>query len=294
MNEITSQLSNREIALLIWLAVLFIFILAYRPTRQFLGPLSKVVFFSKVSVALLAMLAYVSFTALIFHWLGLAHWWMIKDALFWFFGTAVVLLFNTSQASKEDHFIRRIALDNLKFAVVLDFILNLHVFNLAVEIILLPFLAMLAMLAVAASIKAEYKTERKFINRIIAAIGLGLLIYALVTIVDDPRSFATAKNMEDFLTPIVLTLALLPFVYAAALFGAYGEMFVQVSFRIHDEKLLAYAKRQIVLACQFKLGKVNRFAKDFVHKLGGVKSRGEVLEVINAFRVSTSSEGRLE
>src|ERR1019366_1781863 len=130
------------------------------PNATTIGPLLTLIVFSKVKVVLLAMLAYVSFVVLIFHWLHLGHRWMLKDALFWFFGTAIIVLFTTNQAGKEKHYIRKIALDNLKFAVVLDFVVNLYVFNLAVELVLLPFLAMLAMLSVVAVTKDEYKPAK--------------------------------------------------------------------------------------------------------------------------------------
>jgi len=292
MNEAVSQLSNREIALLIWLAVLLITVLAYRPTRQLLVPLFKLIFFSKVSVVLLAMLGYLSFVSLLFHWLHLAHWWMLKDALFWFFGTGVILLLNANREAKANRFVRKIALDSFKFAVILDFVVNLYVFNLAIELILVPFLAALAMLAVVATTKDEYKREKKLINTAIIAIGLGFLTYALVNILAHPSGFFAMKNLEDFLTPIVLTLVFLPFLYGAVLYAAYGDLLIRVNFRIHDGELRTYAKRQIVMACQFRLSRVNRFAKDFTHNLGGVGSSGEVLNVINAFKVSTSNEDR--
>src|SRR5207247_10096974 len=123
----------------------------------------------------------------------------------------------------------------LKFAVVLDFVLKLYIFNLAVELVLLPFLAMLAMLAVVAATKDEYKPARKLIDRVTAIIGFGFLIYALLNIIGTPRGFATVQNLEDFSTPIALSLAFLPFVYAAALFMAYEELFVRVGLRIQNK-----------------------------------------------------------
>jgi len=197
------------------------------------------------------MLAYVSFVAFIFYLLHFAHWWMLKDALFWLFGTAVILFFNSNQAGKEKHYVRKIALDNFKFAIILDFVVNLYVFNLAVEIVLLPFLAALMVLSVVAATKDEYKPVKKFLNGFAIVITIGLLIYALASIHADPRGFATVKNLEDFLTPIVLTLTFLPFAYGLALYLSYSGLFLRVGFRIRDDKkLLGYTKWQILSACR--------------------------------------------
>ena len=293
MNEIVGQLSNREIALLVWLAIFLVAIIAYRPTRQSLGPFIRLIFFSKISLVLFAMLAYVTFIVVIFYWLHLSHWWMLKDALFWLFGTAIILLFNTDKATEEDHYIRKIALDNLKFAVVLDFVINLYVFDLAVELVLLPFLAALAMLSVVAATKDEYKLVKRLINWVTAAIGFGFVLYAVISVLANPRSFATVKNLEDFLTPIVLTLTFLPFIYAVALYSAYERLFTRVSFRLYDNnELLTHAKRQIISACRLRLSKVNRFAEDFVHKLGGVGSRAEVSDIISDFKVAAATDSQ--
>lgn len=294
MNEVTSQLSNREIASLIWLGVLLVAIAAYRATRQLLPQLLRLIFFSKISVGLLVMLAYVSFVALIFHWLGFAHWWMLKDALFWFFGTAVILVFNTNKATEEKHHFKKLVLDTIKFAVVLSFILNLYTFSLAVELFLTLFLALVAVLTVVAEDKDEYKPAKKFLNGVLGVAALGLFAYTLVNIFSDPHSFASVKNLEDFLTPIVLTIALLPFLYGVALYSTYESLFVRMAFRVDDDEVLAYSKRQVILACRFRLRRVNSFEKDFVPKLGEVDTCGEVLDIVSAFKTAMASENGSE
>jgi hypothetical protein len=294
MNAAASQLSNREIALLIWLGVLLGFVIIYRPTRQMLGPLLHVALFSKVSIVLFLMLAYASSIALICHWLSLAHWWMLKDALFWFFGTATILVLNSDKAAEEEHYFKKLTVDTLAFAVVLEFVVNLYTFSLAVELALTLFLAVVAALAAVAATKDEYKPARKLLNWLLGVTGFGILTYSLIKIFTAPRSFATVNNLEDFLTPIVLTLALLPFLYGVALYSAYESLFVLVGFRISEDRdLLSYAKWQLILACQFSPHRVHRFTKGFVHNFGGIRARAEVLDVIDTFKASQASEDHL-
>jgi hypothetical protein len=290
MSAAVGQLNNREIALLVWLAILLAVIVAYKPTRQSLGPLIRLILFSKITVVLLLMLGYVALIAYLFYLLHLSHWWMLKDALFWLFGSAIILLFNVNKAVEEDHYIRKIALGNLKFAVVLAFIINLYVFNLAVELILLPFLATLAMLSVVAATKDEYKPARRLINGTVGVIGFGFLLYAVIRILTDPRGFATIKNLQDFLMPVILTLAFLPFLYGVAVYCAYEQLLTHVGLWICDDKdLSAYAKRQIIWSCRLRLARVRHFAHGFVYKVGGAKSRAEVSVVIHDFKAAAAS-----
>ena len=166
------------------------------------------------------MLAYEGLVVFIFYTVGLWHWWMLKDTLFWLFGTAVILFLNTTKATEEKHYFRKVALDNFKFAVVLTFIINLYVFNLITELLLVPVVAFLAMLGAVAATKTEFKPAKRLINGIMAAIGIAFVAYAVVGIATNFHGFATLKNFEDFMTPVVLTLTLLPFIYFLALYSA--------------------------------------------------------------------------
>lgn len=285
MNQVTSQLSNREIALLIWMGVLLVAALIYRPAREGLGSVLKLLLLSKLGVGLLALLGYEALVVFIFYEAHIWQWWMLKDTLFWLFGTAIVLFLNTTKAAEEKHYFRKVTLDSFKFAVVLSFIINLYVFNLLVELVLVPVLAILAMLGAVAGTKTEFKPVKNLINWIMAGIGVWFMAYAIAGITTGFHNFATVKNLEDFLTPIVLTLTFLPLAYLLGLYSAYEWLFVQVDIRIGTDKQLAcYAKRQIVSVCRFRLRSISRFGKDFVHRVGPSDSRADVAEVIRDFR----------
>src|SRR6266568_782465 len=232
MNQVTGELTNRDIALLVWLGVLLIGALVYRPAREGLGSILKLLLFSKLGVGLLALLAYEALVVSVFYRLGLWHWWMLKDALFWLFGSAAILFFNTTKATEEKHYFRKAALDNFKFAVILAFIINLYVFNLVTELILLPVVTSLAMLGAVAASKHEFEPVKKLVNWTMVGIGITFLVYAVINITTNFHDFATVKDLEGFLTPIVLTLTLLPFAYLLGLDSAYESLFVQVGFRI--------------------------------------------------------------
>jgi len=284
MNQVTGELTNRDIALLVWLGVLLIGALVYRPAREGLGSILKLLLFSKLGVGLLALLAYEALVVSVFYRLGLWHWWMLKDALFWLFGSAAILFFNTTKATEEKHYFRKAALDNFKFAVILAFIINLYVFNLVTELILVPVVTSLAMLGAVAASKHEFEPVKKLVNWTMVGIGITFLVYAVINITTNFHDFATVKDLEGFLTPIVLTLTLLPFAYLLGLDSAYESLFVQVGFRITDKRLARYAKRQILSACRFRLSRISRFQKDFAYKIGPSDSRTDVAGVVSEFR----------
>src|SRR4051794_652716 len=98
MTNAVGELSNREIALLIWLAIFVIVVISRRDLRATLGPLLRMIFLSKLTLSLLAMVGYMALVVLALLKLGFWEWWMLKDAVFWFFGSAVILFLNSTTA----------------------------------------------------------------------------------------------------------------------------------------------------------------------------------------------------
>ena len=198
------------------------------------------------------------------------------------------LVLNTTKATEEKHYFRKVALDNFKFAVVLTFIINLYVFNLITELLLVPVVAFLAMLGAVAATKTEFKPAKRLINGIMAAIGIAFVAYAVVGIATNFHGFATLKNFEDFMTPVVLTLTLLPFIYFLALYSAYESLFVWLGMRLgSDKQHIACVKRQIISACRFRLSRVGRFRNGFAHRIGPSDSPEDIANIISSFRAES-------
>ena len=173
---------------------------------------------------------------------------------------------------------------------MLTFIINLYVFNLVIELILVPLVAFLAMLGAVAVTKTEYKPVKHLINGITFAIGVALVAYAAVGIATDFHGFATLKSLQDFMTPVVLTLTLLPLAYLLALYSAYESLFVWLGMRLgSDRQLIAYAKRQIMSACRLRLSRLGRFSKDFAHKIGPADSPEDIANIVSGFRTELAA-----
>jgi hypothetical protein len=105
------------------------------------------------------------------------------------------------------------------------------------------------------------------------------------------------KNLEDFMTPVVLTLTLLPFAYLLALYSSYESLFVRVDIMLGpDRQLITFAKRRILSACRFRLSRVGRFSRDYAHKFGPSDSQTDIANIMNSFRPSWPhrSDSRLD
>jgi hypothetical protein len=217
--------------------------------------------------------------------LGIWHWWMLKDTVFWFFGTALVMFFSYSKAVKENHYFRHIVADNLKYAAVLDFVLNFYVFSLPIELILIPVATLIAMLVVVTGTKQEFEQGKKLFQGAQAVIGIGITGYAIWQLLGHLGSFVTLKNLEDYSLPIALTVLFLPFVYLLALYSEYEMLLKRIGWRMEGNRdVLTYARWQIVQTCKLRLASVKAFAKDYTSKLGGSATRTAVDKVVLDFK----------
>src|SRR5262249_6285521 len=145
--------------------------------------------------------------------------------------------------------------------------------------------AIVAMLGAYAATQSEFKQVDNVINWVMVAFGFAFIVYVMAGIATDFHGFATLKNLEDFLAPVVLTLTLLPLAYLLGLYSAYESLFIQVNFRLGTDKQLAkYAKQQIRAACRLRVSRVGKFRKEFAYKMGPGDSREDVDRVVGGFR----------
>ncbi len=72
------------------------------------------------------------------------------------------------------------------------------------------------MRSIAPTMRELDKRTLRFIDAVLATIGLMYLLYFVVQALGDLGTFFTRDNAEDFLVGPVLTITLLPFLYGVA------------------------------------------------------------------------------
>ena len=288
MNSYIDLFNNREKAIIIWVLIFLVCTLFQKNIRTSVFSVLKTLFQKKIVIALTAMFLYVGSVVLLFYEIRLWDISLIKDTGFWVLGTAFVLLVNANRTSQDEHYFKKILLDNLKLILVLEFIVNLYTFSLWVEIILMPLLFIIVAMSAVAEIKKEYMPAKKVIDSILAIFGISLIIFVLFNIIGDYQGFATADNLRAFLLPPLLTLAYIPFLYFLALFMAYENLFIHLDIFLKKNKTLAkFAKRRILYLCLVDLGKLNKFAKQNGQELMRLNDKNDVLNLIQQFNGKT-------
>ncbi|MGH3042597.1 MAG: DUF2511 domain-containing protein [Gaiellaceae bacterium] len=207
-------LNSREDANLLWAAI-FLCFAAHRFPGVFrdIARLLRNFFLSKLGLLFGAALLYCVTIAYAANELGVWHRPALKATVYWFFVTAFVLVGRALTQSPHDTRIIRSLLPKIAgLSIIVEFSMNLYVLPLLVELLVLP----VSLVLVCAPALTSNPAERKRSERGLAALGLIFITYFIVRVATDLDGFLTRKNAEDLLVGPMFTVALIPFLYAAA------------------------------------------------------------------------------
>lgn len=210
-------LNSRELASIIWLAILFIAGLTHEKFRRFTLDFTKdILFHTKTFTFLVLMGAYVTGVLWI---LKLVNFWsmnLLKDSIIWFLFTGVVLGINA--VTEEQINLNRIIIGNLGVVAVVEFLVNIHIFPFTVEFFSVPIITFLFMLQVVAEMYEKFSGIEKVLSWLLTLIGTVYLSFTIFDLVHEHQAFIAFSILKRFLLPLVLSIAFFPFMYGSLLY----------------------------------------------------------------------------
>jgi len=242
------DLSNREIASLIWMAVLVIAALAWRPTRGGIATMLRA-FFQRILLIVFGSGAlYVLVCVMLLAALHVWTWDNLKTTIVWGLGFAFVSMFSLNRIDEDRTYFRRTIREALSFTGVMLFIVEFYAFSLVVELIMLPVVTFMTLMKVVAEGKAEHAQVHRLFDNLLAAIGLSFFAWSSYRTVLQWSEFATTQTLREFALPIVLTLLFLPYLYVMSVYFVYNQVFTGLFIAIKDDGLRRFAKRRALLS----------------------------------------------
>ena len=279
------KFSNRELAIAIWILIVVIWALSQPKLRKSLFQVLKAFFAWKLAISYVIMFSYITLMIIPLNAVGIWKLPHLQITILWVLYVAFVMLFEFSKASNQNFFKDAIK-DNIKGLIVLEFLINLYVFDLWVELFLVPVFVILGGMIGIAGTDKKYEIAKKLLNYIMAFIGLAFTSYAIYMVVTDFEHFATFENLENYYLPILFSIMFLPFVYFAALYAGYESLFVRLRFFVRDVALLKYVKKKTILAFGTNLWVLNKWSKH-INTLR-FKDKKEVDEAVRDFKSAKS------
>ena len=253
-------LNNREISITVWLAVFAVWALSKKGIRSS---------FKTVVDAFSERAILIPFSLLVLHtlasiWLlkniGLWESHQVKNAILWFISVAAVSFFRLPKIADDRNYFKKAITDNLKIIVLFEFVVTFYTFNLFLELLFVPFMALLGGLLAVSKMDDKYSQVEKILNKIVELIGVAIIVYTGYKLLADFDEFAQRQTFYDFTMPIALSVLLLPFIYALHVFLVYERIFMRMKFSIKDEKLGKYAKTTAIVKYHLNISALSRWA----------------------------------
>ena len=226
-DSLTTILTTREQAILILIVIFISWSLSQKNIRKSVISVLKTFFQWKILLITLGMATYVILIILLLFQLKLWNINLLKNTIFWFAGTALILLVNTNNAIQDKKYFRKIMIKSLKFTLLLTFLINFYTFPLIIELILLPTITTLLVISVYTNAKQEYLPVKKVVDTLLSVWGVFIIIYVLINALTDSGNLLTINNLLELLLPILLNLLLLPFLYCLTIFMAYENSLIR-------------------------------------------------------------------
>lgn len=278
-------LNNREIASIIWLSILFIYMIVDKKIRASIFGVVKSFCNWKVLTPVLLMIIYVCGIIVFLYQIGFWTTSLLKDSIIWVCLTGLVMLINSVTSKQNDYFSKTIK-DNLKVVMIIEFLMNSYTFPLLGELIFLPFLTLVVMTQALAKTDEQYTQVDKILGWVQSYIGIIVLIFVLKNVVTHFSSFASLDTLREFLLAPILTFTVLPFIYVFNVIAAYELLFIRLDFGFKKSKNLKnYARVKIITYGRLNLQKVRDLLTHKAHALMNVETKDDVDKLIESFRV---------
>jgi hypothetical protein len=269
--------NNRQLAVLILLAVAALPILMNRDLRRSSGSVVRSLLASNIAIVLTLMVLWVGGEILVAQRLSVWDKGMTTSTVFWFVGTGFVLFLNTPKATEDKHFFRRNLFTMIKLSFFLGFFMNLFVLNLPAELVLQVMLSFLVAISVVASHKDEFKLVKKLVDALLGLTFIGLIIYELAMIASNWISLGRSGVARQFFLPIWLTVGLLPFIYLAGVYSEYELAFLRTEWGTGR----IWSRRMALLVCfGLQSHKLHIFIKDSAYHVAQSSSFADARRII--------------
>lgn len=213
---------------------------------------------------------------------------VLSDTVVWFVTVGIAFYFSL-QSVGEDGFWHRPARRAVGVMVFVEVFVNLAVFSLPIELILVPFVSVVVMLSAFSEGEDEYRPAHRLASFVLGVVGAVFVVHVTASLLDD---LAAAQTVRKLLLPIWLTLGATPLIYGVGLWSAYEQAFIRIDSSTDDAAGRRRARRALFSVAHVRAPDVVGLGGHWVHDLTGAASPHAAREVVRRCRGAWRSERR--
>jgi hypothetical protein len=294
LSEFLSSFNNREIAILIWLAILVVYVLSAKPLRNSVKALMKAFFEKHISTTLLTLIVYTVLEVTLLKQVLLWDYALLKDTIAWVlfvaFGLIMSLATDRMRYKLAGQFFKSVLWVSIKLILVFEFVVNLYAFNLILEFIFIGLMSVIAMMSAVAGFDKKHWQVQKVCDYIMSIYGISILAYSGYRIFADFSGFATFETLKSFMLPLLLTVLYIPYLYVLSLVFAYEDIFIRLTVFFRDNQgLRRVAKWEAIKSCLLNINKFQKFKTAGFLQLLEAKTEQDVIRIIRNLKEPTTA-----
>jgi hypothetical protein len=284
VRELVCIFNNREIATIIWSIICLGLVFSRKPVRKSLRGFVEAFSDWKIITYFFLMLLYVTGTVAVLYLLGFWKLSLLKDTIVWFCFSGVALGVTSVTSGKDKNVFKDAVADNVKAVVLIEFIANSYTFSLVGELLFVPVVSLVVLLAAVAETKEEYSSVASVFRTLQMILGAGILILSVRDIVVNYREHLTLDTLSDLLLPPILSILFLPFIYLGLVFTRYESLFLNLKIGGDTSpSMRRYAKRKIFSCCGLRLKRIQQMLEDMGSDLRHIETKEDVDRIVGSF-----------
>ncbi len=256
-------LNNRECAILTWMFLLTLFILTsarMEGTRKSIKEILPTILAKPIIIIVFLTISYMLGSIYFLNKLDLWNLSQLKNTIIWSVSTGLFSIFKVNSIKNDENFLINSFLDNFKIIAIIQFVVEIYSFDFVYELILIPSLVLVGTTLEYSKNENKYRQARIFLNYLLSIFGLAMLIYTGYQITINFNKSILEGTLDDFLTPPLLTLLFIPFLFTLLVYMTYEGIFIRLNNLITNKKLNLSTKIKALLIFNIRLGLLERWA----------------------------------
>ncbi len=280
-----SILSTREWATLIWGCIFMLYVLCHSEIRKSLWNVIVIFFDKKLRILWEIILLYVLTITMLFCYLPIWENIYIKDIIIWFLFLGLIYCMNAVSSEADETYIKKILKDNLKFTMILEFFMSTFIFNIWIELAIIPVITIITVMNVIAERKEEYKNVHKLLDSILAIAGFWIFYDTIKIGINEYKQLNIINTLVSFMIPIAYLILIIPLEYALELYSKYELLFLRMNFKEEKDKKTKIRHRvAIICSCRISVRSVLLFQREYMRRMYVKMKDNEFEKLIREFR----------
>lgn len=253
------ELNNREIATLIWLAILAVAVFRHASVRIAFRGLLRAFVQRQILLIYGVAALYVGACIAFLSWWGIWTADNLKSTIFWSITFVFVTLIDANRIDEDKTYFGRTIGDTLGLTGLLVFIGGLESFSLPAEMLFVPVMSFVSLMHQVGLRDPAHKPASSCLGALLVVAGIAILAYSIHATWLEWAKFDLRKNLSELLVPILLSLLFLPFLYALSIFLVYDRNFTNIAYALPDKGLARFARGRALFAFRTDLDLLKRW-----------------------------------